>query len=276
MLGLIAVHSCSQLALSHVLTRRRYKAQFDKEKALTCLKYGLPLAGNGIVLAFVLHYEKAIAGHFFNLETLALLAMGAALTMTPALTAARSFQGVHLPVLRRVPDRSSQIMARACNLGAGIAIALALLAPWVLGVLGTSFAPAFALLPLLIVLAALRLPKSGLATIAMAQGRTKLPLIANVPRLISVPIIWTVASGGGGVLDILLVAAIAEAVGLALGLLVSVRAFQIPYPQLAIFALTCLLIAVGQATSAILVLVLFWVQDSLGRYARSLKMRVAR
>ena len=275
MLGLIGVHSLSQLGLSHLVARRGYDVRVTSKQALTCVKYGFPLAGNGVVLAFVLHYEKAVSGHFFDLETLALLAMGAALTMTPALTAARSFQGFHLPVLRRAPDISAQVMARACNLGAGLAIALALLAPWVLGALGPSFAPAVALLPFLVVLAALRLPKSGLATIAMAQGRTMVPLVANLPRLASVPIIWSVASGGGSVLDILLIAAIAEALGLVAGILASFKALRLPYPELGIFALTCLLVALGQAGSAVILLVLFWVQDGLGRYARSLKMRVA-
>lgn len=271
MLTLIAIQTLATTALSHMLAMRRYTIAWSSKQALTLLKYGIPLAGNGVLLCAVLHLEKLVAGHVLGLSALAVIAMGAALTMTPALTATRGFQAYHLPVLRRRQadtQTATMVLERGCLAGAGLAIALAALAPLVLSFTGPSFAPVQDLLPLFIALAALRLPKSALATIALSTGRTHIPMLANAPRLMATPILWWALLHSGDLNVMLLVALTAETVGLLTGLFASRRALQMPRLELFVFALVCALIFAGQIATAALLLGAAIVQTTLGRYAQ--------
>lgn len=270
LLGLIAAHSLATTALSHVLTTRRYTLAWPKHEAARILRYGLPLAGNGVLLCAVLHLEKLIAGQVLGMSALALVAMGAGLTMTPALTAARSFQSYHLPRLRRSgahPEATRVILEFGCLAGALLALALSAAAPWVARLAGPDFDGVTHLLPVFVVLAALRLPKSALATIALASGRTHIPLLANAPRLLAAPLLWWVLSHGGDLRMMLLCAVAAEAFGLLTGLYACRKTIVAPRLELFAFALICALLLAGQGATAGLVLMLGTLQAALGRYS---------
>lgn len=269
MLVLIGVQILSSTALSHFLARRPYRIKFERFQTLSLLKYGIPLAGNGVLLCAVLHAEKLIAGHIIGISALAFLAMGAALTMTPSLTIARSFQAYHLPFLRRstqTPESAYLIMVRGCMTGAALAIVLAICTPFALEFLGTSFAQITQLLPVFIALACLRLPKSALATIALATGRTHIPMLANTPRLIALPVVWYTTQSGGGLIDMLGIALIAETLGLLAGLVASRRELDAPKIEIFAFVLVCTLIFAGQVLAAGAVLAMAIARVGLSRF----------
>lgn len=256
---LLALHAIMTLTASHALATRRYRVRIDRSVILLALRYGLPVAANGVLMFAVLHLEKLIAGQALGLGALALVAMGATLTMTPALILARSFQAFYLPLLRAgasPADARARALSLGCFIGAGCAIGTALLCPLVLPLLGPTFAPLGPLLALFAVIAALRLPKSALATIALADGRTALPALANLPRLLIAPIIWWSLASGGGLLAMLGLALAAETCGLLLGLFL-LRAAPKVLP-LAVLATCCTLVMAGYAGVAAALWLVFW------------------
>lgn len=260
MLGLLLVQACASVAMSHLVSRRRYRLSFHSDQIGQVLRYGLPLAVNGILMFVTLHAEKLIAGAGLGLASMGVLAMGVTLTLTPALIMARSFQAFHLPKLRR---EGGAILGSSMLLGASLAVALTALTPLYLPVLGTGFDGLKALVPVLGCLAALRLPKSALATAALAEGRTYLPAIANAPRLLAAPVIWLALGWGGGIGTLLIIATAAEIIGVGLGILLALPT-SVRVREMAIAVLVLVLILSGQLLLAALGCAIGWVLYSIG------------
>lgn len=216
MIYLLVFQATATMIISHLVARRAYRFQIEGLYTSIAFKYGLPLAANGVLLFMVLHAEKLISGSVLGLSDMGLLAMGGTLTMTPALILARSFQAYHLPRLRK-GGVASQVLAQGVILGVALAVTLSLIAPLVLPIVGVRFEAILPLLPALSCLAALRVPKSALATLALAEGRTYLPILANIPRLLAAPIVWVALSRGGSIETLITIAISAEFLGLCLG-----------------------------------------------------------
>jgi O-antigen/teichoic acid export membrane protein len=260
MLYLLLTQACASVVVSHLISRRPYRLHVDLTMIGQVLQYGLPLTLNGIVLFAVLHAEKLIAGAGLGLADMSVVAMGFTLTMTPALVMARSFQAFHLPKLRR--DRAP-ILGLSMLLGASLCVSLAALVPLFLPLLEAGFNKLDSLVPILSCLAAMRLPKSALATTALAEGRTHLPAVANTPRLLAAPLIWFVLENGGGIEALLAIATAAEVVGIVIGVVLA-RAVSFPIQQFAIASLVLVLVASGQLLLATLACGLGWGLYALG------------
>ena len=260
MLGLLLVQACASVVVSHLVSRRRYRLSFHSDHIGQVLGYGLPLAANGVLMFIVLHAEKLITGTGLGLASMGVLAMGFTLTLTPALIMARSFQAFHLPRLRR---EGGPVLRSSMLLGASLAVTLTALTPLYLPILGTGFDGLKALVPILGCLAALRLPKSALATAALAEGRTYLPAIANAPRLLATPVIWLALGWGGGIGTLLIIATAAEIIGVGLGILLA-RPTSVPIREMAIAVLVLVLILSGQLLLAALGCAIGWVLYSIG------------
>ncbi|SDW75717.1 oligosaccharide flippase family protein [Litoreibacter albidus] len=255
MLYVLLLQACATVLTSHATARCRYRFAFTPAITAHAVWYGLPLALNGALMFTVLHAEKFIAGARLGLEEMGLLAMGFTLTLTPALIGARCLQAYHLPRLRQKSDNA---LGASFLLGASLAAFLALTVPLAVPALGAGFTPLVTLIPLLSCLAATRLPKSALSTAALAQGRTYLPPLANLPRLLMAPIIWLTLSHGGSVQSLLSLAVLAEGIGLLVGILVGHRgAFPVTQAALALGATT--LIIAGQPTFAALLCLGGWI-----------------
>ncbi|MEP3347018.1 MAG: oligosaccharide flippase family protein [Litoreibacter sp.] len=214
MLYLMLFQTILTVVISHAVSRRRYCLRLSRPHFRTALRFGLPLAGNGVLMLAVLHAEKVIAGVQLGLSEMGILAMGITLTLTPALISARCLQAYYLPKLKGT-DHS--ILGISFLSAAALAIALSASVPLFLPILGHDFEALAGMIPLLSLIAACRLPKSALATAALAQGRTHLPAFANIPRAIAAPIIWVALANGGTIHTMLVIALTAEIAGLAVG-----------------------------------------------------------
>lgn len=254
MLSLLLIQACASVAMSHLVARRAYRLRFQWDQIGPVLRQGVPLASNGVLMFVVLHAEKLIAGAGLGLVKMGLLAMGFTLTLTPALIMAHSFQAFHLPRLR---TEGPAVLGVAMLLGASLATGLTIIVPLGLPHLGSGFEGLNGFVPLLGCLAALRLPKSALATAALAEGRTHLPVFANLPRLLATPVIWLALSWGEGIGTLLIIATAAEILGVGLGIWLA-RATTIPVRDLAIAALVFVLVLSGQPALAALICAAGW------------------
>ena len=260
MLSLLLVQACASVAVSHLLSRRRYRVCLQSSEVRQVLRYGLPLMGNGILLFAVLHGEKLVAGAGLGLAEMGLLAMGFALTLTPALILARSFQAYYLPKLRQ---DHSPVLGLSALMGGSYLIAVASLAPLLVPFLGAGFAGLTSVIPLLACLAALRLPKSALATAALASGRTHLPAIANLPRLLALPIIWLSFGWGGGIETLIRVAILSEITGVGIGILLA-RTTPFPTRDILVASVIAGLVLSDQLSLATLTCVIGWTLYAVG------------
>ncbi|PTX57939.1 O-antigen/teichoic acid export membrane protein [Litoreibacter ponti] len=224
MLFALIAHAIGATLISHALALHRYQFHVRKALVVKTLRYGMPIAANGALLFAVLHLEKLIAGHALGLPELGLVAMGATLTLTPFLIASKSFQAYHLPRLRHRPEAALlPLLAQAAIAAVLIALPTIVAAQYALSILADGFQALGPLLHLFVLVAAVRLPKSALSTLALARGQTRLPVWANLPRLLAAPAIWYALSHGGSIETLLYLALLSECAGLVLGLMLALR-----------------------------------------------------
>jgi len=204
---------------SHLVAERPYRLVFDRAIMGGSLRFGWPILANSVLLFLVFQGDKLIVGRVLGMETLAIFAMGMTLTLTPTLIIAKSAQNFFLPQLgiaagtarfAEIANRTLQMVTAAALVFLVVILLLGGLAVHVL--LGAKYA---ALIPLLIWFAmgqTLRVIKAGPAIVALALGHTSNAMIANILRVLVLPLIWIVAVQTGSLLHILVMVVIGEAV----------------------------------------------------------------
>ena len=214
------------LLASHLLAERRFALSLERTVMAKGLRFGWPLLVNGALLFLAMHGEKLVVGRELGMAPLGIFAMGFTLTLTPTLVLARSAQAFFLPQLAAVQDDEARFQpmaaatmqaALANGLLAAVAIA-ALGPPFVALVLGEKFAALVPLLAPLAILQAVRVFKAGPAVVALARGRTGNAMLANLPRVLSIPVAWWALTEGAGLLSVVLIGTAGELAGLAVSL----------------------------------------------------------
>lgn len=257
MLYAIIAQAVATTILSHLTAERAYRVSLDMGVIRRGLGFGWPLMLNNILLFGVFNGDKLIVGRELGLEALAIFAMGLTLTLPPTLVLTRSIQNIFLPALSRAQadaPRFRRLAAATLQATAlmGLALALGVLAVGeglVAVVLGASYAPLLPLLGWLALVQALRMIKAGPATVALAVGETRNAMFTNIPRVALLVVAWGVAVTTGDLGGVILVALVAEAMGLIL-------AFGLLYRSVGSTAL-----AAWQTLAAVLaglVLLLLW------------------
>ena len=226
MLVSLMVQALTAAAISHAMAERPWRVRFDAAEWRASVVFGWPLLANGVLLFAVMHGEKLVVGRIFDLEALAILAMGLTLTMTPTLILARSLQAFFLPQLSAVQhdDRAFQRLAEVAIQGVLAAMAVYLAGMVLLGpllaatVLDARYAPLVPLVGWLAVQQGMRVLKGGGATVALARGQTANAMLANVARVAALPVAALVAARGGALIDVIAVATLGEAAGFVVSL----------------------------------------------------------
>lgn len=227
MLVSLLVQAVLLVVVSHVLAERRYTLTFNRALIARSIGFGWPLLLNGVLLFGVFNGERLVVGRELGMATLAIFSMGFTLTLTPTLVLAGSAQTFFLPQLSAAQDNPKRFMELGyatlqSSLAIGVLLALGvsiLGAPIVYLLLGEKY---LALLPLLSALAiaqSMRVCKAGSAVVALAKAQTGNSVIANIPRVASLPVSWWIAATSGDLLLILWVATIGEVVGYAVSLI---------------------------------------------------------
>ncbi|WP_256415711.1 oligosaccharide flippase family protein [Ruegeria sp. HKCCD7255] len=227
MLYAVIAQGVATVALSHVVAIRSYSLRLDKQLVRRAFYFGWPLLVNNVLLLFVLEGEKIIVGREMSMANLAIFAMGFTMTLTPTLIVAKSTQSFFLPQLSAAKDEQERFRQLAYSvmqvsllngliLTAGITILGAIFVQFALG---EKYAPLIPYLIPLAVLHALRVFKTGSATVALAVGRTSNAMIANLFRVISLPFSWYAAVLGNDLLVVILIASTGELLGFTVSLL---------------------------------------------------------
>ncbi len=203
---------------SHLVAERPYRIVFDRMIMGNSLRFGWPILVNSVLLFLVFQGDKLIVGRVLGMEALAVFAMGMTLTLTPTLVIAKSAQNFFLPQLSaatgtaRFPEIANRILSMVTAAALSFLIVILLLGGPVIHMLfGAKYA---ALIPLLIWFAigqTLRVAKAGPAIVALALGHTSNAMIANILRILILPLIWMVAEQTGSLLHILIVVVMGEA-----------------------------------------------------------------
>lgn len=235
MLWSIIVQAGIGALISHLMAERPYRLVWDKVVVLGSLRFGWPLLVNAALMYLVFNGDKLIVSRSLGMEALALFAMGMTLTLTPTLVLAGSASNLFLPRLSeaaRTPDFSveAQQTLQVISLSALLFAMATLLVggPVVHLLLGAKYE---ALLPLLIWLAlgqALRVMKAGPALVALAMGRTSNAMVANLVRVLGLPVAWLVIARGGDLRDLLLVSLVAEGLALSVSLALMLSHSSLP------------------------------------------------
>ncbi len=203
---------------SHLVAERRYRLAFNRATMARGLRFGWPLLINNILLFAVFQGDKLIVGRVFGMETLAIFAMGAMLTLAPTLVTAASEQQFFLPQLSAVKNdkkRFTQLamcaMQTSLVSGLVLVVAVLLLGPGLVRLsLGVKYEALIILLPWLAILQAVRVFKVGGTVVALSRAHTINAMIANGCRVLALPVVWYIALHGGSLLQIIWVAILGE------------------------------------------------------------------
>lgn len=209
------------MVISLIMAERRWILRLDRAAIAGVIQFGWPLLINNMLLFAVLNGEKLIIGREIGMAGLAIFAMGFTLTLTPTLVMARSIQSFFLPQLSAVQDKdaSFQKLARAtieANFFNGITLVMAVVLlgePVVQLLLGDKYAALLPLMTWLAILQALRVFKAGGAVVGLARAKTSNAMVANMFRVISLPLSWWVAVQTGDLLLVIWIASLGELMG---------------------------------------------------------------
>jgi O-antigen/teichoic acid export membrane protein len=223
----LLAHAGAYCVLSHVVASHRYALGLDRALLSRSLRYGLPIALNGMLMFFALQGDRLIVAIHFPAAELARFALAAQLTLLPALIGARYVLASELPRFARLvrrPDEFDRHLATQSWRAAGVAL---------LGVIGlglagnllvtTLYGEEYRVAPLLFWLLAaasgLRLVRAVPSTALMALERTRTLFLANLPRLVVLPLALIAAALGGDLVAIVAVGVGGEALSLAVALI---------------------------------------------------------
>lgn len=251
MLVSLLIQTASMVVLSHVMAERPYRLSFDFALMKKATMFGWPLLLNGILLFGVFNGERLIVGRELGMSQLAVFSMAITLTLTPTLVLGSAAQSLFLPklsALRDDQDRFNWFGIAAVE--GGIAIGFLLLlgtvllgGPIVHILLGPKYEAMLLILMPMAVMQAVRVAKTGASTVALARHRSGNAAIANMFRVLSLPISWIAVVQTGSVYTVLAIATAAEVLGYAASLyLASKRAGLKLRPLLMpsiLFAIAC-------------------------------------
>jgi len=219
--------------VSHAVAHRPYRWAFDTEVVGRAVSFGWPLLLNGLLMFANFHGEKIIIGRMIGMTELGWFSAAFALTLTPTLVIARTMQSFFLPQLAAAQDDEARFrrlyvvtVQAGLLIGVGIAVTFALAGPAVLVALyGPRYEAAVPVLVWLGVMQGLRIARVGSVVVAMGRADTRNPLIANVARVLVLPVAWFVAAEGGGVAAVVALAMVGEGLAAAVSLLLLRRRF---------------------------------------------------
>ena len=187
----LLMQAATSVLLSHLCAGRTYGIGFDRGIQRKIWQAGWPLAVNALLLYAVFQGEKLFVGGVLGLEVLGTYAIAAQLALLPVMIAGRLSIALGLPVLARAGantargDQARQDITQLCLAGGMFFwLGFVVLAPVVIQLLfGEAYAQPVADMSWIAAAAALRLQKTGPATVLLAAGRARDILAGNSARL---------------------------------------------------------------------------------------------
>jgi O-antigen/teichoic acid export membrane protein len=209
--------------LSHVLARRRYHLELDGEVFFRALAFGWPLLFNALLMFGIFQGDRIIVANQTGAVEFGLFSLAFMLAFMSTNVLAQTLNRLFLPKLARLQDdlpdfeRFARIAVQAgLVVGLAVAAGFSLFGPdLVLIVFGSKYAGALGLLVWMAVMQAVRIAKLGVSLVAIARAETRNPLIANIPRVLLLPLAWLALDRGANMLVVVWIATAGELLGLA-------------------------------------------------------------
>ena len=223
-------------ATSHWVSTRPYRWSWDSGVIRRALQFGWPIFLNGFLMFGIFYGDRIIVGSLIGMKELGWFSAAFLLTLVPTTVLAKTCQSFFLPQLSAARDdmvefsRIYMLTFQCIVFGAlMLAILFALAGPPIfIMFFGRDYEPAVTILIWLSVMQALRVAKAGPAIAAVAKGETMNPLLANIPRAVLLLFAALAVVFGGGILTVVTMAMIGEAVAFGLSILLTKRLLSAP------------------------------------------------
>jgi O-antigen/teichoic acid export membrane protein len=225
-LGALIVQETLTMIFSHLVAERRYALGLDRELALRALRFGWPLLLNAALMFGIFQGDRIIVANQLGPVTLGLFSLAFMLSFMPTGVLAQTINRLFLPKLAPLQDDPAAFDALArvvvqVGLVVGLAVAVGFSifgADLVLVLFGAKYAGALSVLVWLAVMQAVRVAKMGVSVVALARAETRSPMVANIPRVLLLPVAWLALERGAGMETVVLIATLGEMAGLATAL----------------------------------------------------------
>ncbi|MCU0790240.1 MAG: oligosaccharide flippase family protein, partial [Nitratireductor sp.] len=187
--GALMAQACASVILSHVLATRPYAISFDREISRRIWHFGWPLTVNALFLYAVFQGERMLVGGMLGLETLGSYGIVAQLALLPVMISGRLALNIALPLL--AGTRAEQTAGGARDVASifasgGLlfwAVFVFACPPFIALLFGEAYQPHPADLGWIAAAAAIRMQKTGPATVLLAAGRSRAVLAGSSIRL---------------------------------------------------------------------------------------------
>jgi O-antigen/teichoic acid export membrane protein len=212
--------------LSHLVARRTISFAADATFLRRALRFGFPVAGNAALMFLAMQGDRLLVAVYFEPEVLAAFALGAQLTLLPALAGAKFLLTFDLPRFARLTPQADawqslfrSRFARVAAIAAALVLALGVLGDELVGALyGAQFVLDPSVMGLLALAAGIRLLRAVPNTVLMAMGRTPVLLAGNLPRIAALCSALGALAFGAGLATVVFIGVLSEIAGLLIGL----------------------------------------------------------
>jgi len=256
MLYAIMIQQVLYMVLSHLTAKSRFSFAWDASVFWRAFYFGWPLFLNGILMFVILNGDRIIVANVMGMTELGLFAVAYTITLAPVLMLAKTLQAFFLPQLSsRQDDRDSfnrlamTVIETHFAIAALFAVGIILAGPPVFILLfGEKYTDAQTIFVWLGLVQAVRLAKGAPSVIAMARSFTKNPLIANVVRVLSLPVAYMLIQSTGNILMLAWAALGAEILSLLVAFWLLRRELSLPLrpvlPALLAFFVVCVILMI--------------------------------
>lgn len=212
--------------LSHLLARRAMTFVIDRTLLRKAIKFGVPIAFNGMLMFLAMQGDRMIVALNFSPQELAKFAIAAQLTLLPALVGARFLLSLDLPRFSKLRSQPAELRKQYRNRLKWILLtAVVMLCAFaavgthsITWLYGAAFEPTPELITLLAAAASLRLIRAVPNTLLLSRGKTLMMLVCNTPRLIALLVALAAVAHGYGLIAIVAIGMFSEALSLLIGM----------------------------------------------------------
>jgi O-antigen/teichoic acid export membrane protein len=204
LLWLLIAKSIIYAGVSHLVANRSYGWSIDMQILKKIFSFGWPLLINGLLLFGIQQGDRLIIGSGYDMTSLGLYSVAFTLTATAAMVFANINRSIMLPIFSAAQNDISLFTKRykysiqvLCFISTFTLLVFILYGNWLIDfIYGSAYSKASAFIGWLAAMQAIRLIRVAPTQAAIAQKDTKNAMLANITRLVSLPIALLIALTG--------------------------------------------------------------------------------
>lgn len=189
------VEAIVYVCASHILAQTRYRLKNSRALMRKALTFGIPLMLNGIGLALMAQFDRAMVGHWLGVDMLAKYSVLLSISVVPISPLLRVFGALSISfILSKISedasksDKYSSLIFLFAVLGVVYSLAIALTLDWATPLIfGHSFVVDLRVHLLLTAIVFFRLQRGGAPTnLLLASGRTRELALLNLSAVVGI------------------------------------------------------------------------------------------